>query len=257
MPLTMGHSLEFKHNLKQEQKQTNKLEQLLEHSYDLKLLHKNNEGNNGVILELDLEHFPKRERQKFCKFFDISPTEEEGVAVKMLKVYSASQAEKEFTAQTMAAEVINNDEELRGRVAVPKCYYGGDLNLESESFREKLEELGINPTAESLGMIMMEYVKGEDLGTFCFKQFIKINFEQYKELEGMKPETKVEEADLYLKSQSINQLIGSCHQLLGRKAKYQYFDDSPEAAQERNEISTMILRPLENKGLLKRKRCRY
>ena len=227
------------------------IEELLEKSFDLESLSKANEGHNGIILELDLGRFSAKEKREFCDYFQIPFGEDEEIAIKMLKIYRAGEAEKEFTAQERAARAINDQESLRNKVSIPECYFGGEMTIASETLKKKFEANGINIKSERLGMIMMDFIKGEDLGVFCYKKFIKIKFNEYRKIVGIDKgrEIKPEEYDLYLNGKSVDDLVLICHQILGIKAKYPYSDNSIEAQRERNDIANKILTPIENQGL--------
>lgn len=240
---------------KLETSENSSLEKLLEKLFDSQKLIKTNEGHKGVILELNLNDLSVKDREIFFEYFQITfnkDNKNEDVAFKILKVYRATEAEKEFTIQKKAAQVINSQKNLQGKVKIPECYFGGEIEIRSKSLQEKFKKNKINVTSDNkLGLIMMDFIKGQDLGMFCYKEFIKKNFNQYKELMGISQEREIkpEEYDLYLKNYSIDELILICHRILGIEAKYHFLDESLAAHQERDYIANKIINPIENQGL--------
>ncbi|MFA5020469.1 MAG: hypothetical protein WC517_00160 [Patescibacteria group bacterium] len=233
-----------------------RVEELLEKLFDSESINKVNEGHHGAIFELDFSGLSESEKQEFCRHFQIPISDAGEVAVKMLKLYQPREAEKEFLAQEKAVQAVNGREELRANVGIPECYFGGEISISGRPLKDKLEAAGINVATDHFGVIMMDFVKGEDLGIYCYKQFIKAHFDRFKELAGIEKEVAAEEYDLYLNGESIDNLILFCHRLLGVRAKYHYLDDSFEARQERSDIANKLLAGIENKGLFDRSKIK-
>lgn len=240
------------HHLEKKSEQSEKtvIENLLEKMFDLKAVNKINEGHHGIILELDFTDLSPTEKEEFCQYFNIPISEEGEVTIKMLKLYEPEKAEREFNCQVKAAELINQQNSLSEKVGVPECYFGGEISLTDSAIKEKLKSIGVDTKSDNFGVIMMDFIKGEDLGIYCYREFIKANFDEFKQKNGIESEIKTEDYDLYLNGLSIDDLILNCHEILGRKAKYHYLDNSYEAKKERSEISISILTKIENQGLI-------
>jgi thiamine kinase-like enzyme len=84
---------------------------------------------------------------------------------------------------------------------------------------------------------------------FVYKEFIKANFEKYKELYEVKSNVTGAEADIYLKDKTLNDLINICNYILGNQTKFHHLDDSFEARKERNDRAKMIIGKIEHRGL--------
>lgn len=225
------------------------IENLLDKLFLTEKIQKVNEGHNGVILKLDLRVFSPEERQDFCEHFGIPYGENDNLAIKMIKIYQAEQVKKEFSAQRKAAKLINSSDELNNLIGVPECYQGQEVALTKESLKQKLKDNDIDISSEKFSLIMMDFIEGEDLGMFCYKQYIKTNFEKFKELYEVRQEATEADIDLYLKDKSISDLINICNYISGGKSNHHYLDDSLEARQERNERAKLIIGRIENRGL--------
>lgn len=213
---------------------------------------KENEGHHGVILRLDLSSFSQQEITELEESLGFPIAKDADTAMKILKIYQAGEAEKEFSIQTKAVEAIDANADLKDRVSVPECYFGGELALSDDTLKSRLRDWGVT-MPDRVGVVIMDMVEGEDLGMFCYKEFIKAHFDRFKSYLGIiKKDIPPELYDDYLKGRSIEDLIYACHYILEFQAKYKYFDASYEAQQERSQVAKMLLENLENRGLLSR-----
>jgi len=211
---------------------------------------KENEGHHGIILRLDLSIFSPEELAELEQMLGFPIERDSETAVKVLKIYQKGEAEKEFSLQAEASDAVNNAQELNDKVGIPQCYFGGELSLSNDELKSRLRDWGV-ALPDRIGVVIMDMIEGEDLGIFCYKEFIKEHFDKFKSYLGIiKKDIPPEEYDSYLKGRSIEDLIYACHYILEFQAKYKYFDSSYEAQQERSQVAKMLLENLENRGLL-------
>ena len=130
-----------------------------------------NEGNNGVILEVDLSKpllIENKERPINNRIIEAEP--HKMIVGKILKIYSAGMGRREFEMQKMAREAIGRNEFVR----VPRAFFSKRLMIADNEFRKFLRSVGIDTAGQrtNVDMIAMEKVKGKDLDHFAYEQFI-------------------------------------------------------------------------------------
>lgn len=135
--------------------------------------HKINEGNEGIIAVVDSKTFDDKLFEK-----SLIQDKEKKLALKMMKVYSSpKQAEQEARLQKAAHKIAlewtkNRPEDLL-EVSVPEVYFGGQVDLKSEKLIDQLEEEGVAVKNGKVGVILMDYVAGEDFATHLYSEVVK------------------------------------------------------------------------------------
>ena len=144
------------------------------HLIEYTLLHsqKANEGNKGVILEFDLSKIsPEDLRLLLPADLELTP---ELLAAKVLKIYSPGQMANEAKMQERAYELINDQaEEGLDYAQVPRVYYSGEINLANDELDNYLESSSVNTVGGKAGIMLMDYIQGEDLATYVYKYLIR------------------------------------------------------------------------------------
>lgn len=126
-----------------------------------------NEGSEGVIATIDLRQLSPELRK-----FLVSEAELEGTkAIKLLKVFDRAKIEAEYTAQLAAYEALQGHE---GVAQVPRPYSWHDLPIKNEEQRNLVAgKLGYGQDDDRLAMLVMDFVDGDDIATFLFKEIIR------------------------------------------------------------------------------------
>ncbi len=144
------------------------------HLIEYTLLHsqKANEGNKGIILEFDLSKIsPEDLALLLPEDVEVGP---ELLAAKVLKIYSPGQMASEARTQERAYEIINEQgEEGLDYAQVPRVYYSGEINLAGSELDGYLESSGVNTVGGKAGIMLMDYIEGEDLATYIYKYLIR------------------------------------------------------------------------------------
>ncbi len=141
--------------------------------------HQINQGNNGVIGLIDTDDLSEEVEQYF---FKDKKFEDKKVAVKMLKIYSsANLAKQEGEVQKKAAELLKS----QGLdVTVPEVYFCDRVPVSSDTLRDQLTAAGIAVKEDGVGLILMDYIKGEDMAEHLFKEVIKRSPEMERHLQA-------------------------------------------------------------------------
>lgn len=205
-----------------------------------------NEGQKGIILELDTTNLPDEVRDYFSANLEDDGEDDEKIAVKLLKIYSGSEGRKEYDLQKKARKILK-EEKIEG-VKVPKPRNFRELSVSDEEVIKHLESLGIKiGPSKVVEIISMDLIRGRDLATLMYETYVR---EHEKDFQEMYPDLELEE---YLKQIDINSLINLVHHLAGIKTKYSNFDESPQASQERAHIARLINQDIAYKGILEKK----
>jgi len=123
-----------------------------------------NEGNNGVILFLNVELLDAG-MKKFCEEHDIDLGKEK--AVKVMKLYRSGAGKEEFRLHKKAFQVVGNDPDSVALIPRPVFYRDFEL---SEAARERVSEVTGKASAERAEIIVMDFVQGEDLAEVLLKE---------------------------------------------------------------------------------------
>lgn len=128
------------------------------------------EGREGVLFYLRLEELPKdvskavREQTPF--------KEGEKQALKVLKVYGKGKGVHEFAMQKAAHEMLTPYRDNPDYADVPEPTFYDDIPV-SESMRANLESVGMRDVGDSIEVIMMEHIEGEDVATHLYKEALR------------------------------------------------------------------------------------
>ena len=219
------------------------LDHMLEQILNSKAAIKVNEGNKGIILELDTTNLPNEANDYFLVDLADDGEEDETIAVKLLKIYAGTEGRDEYDLQKKARRVLKA-EKIKG-VRVPKPRNFRELTIQNDEVIKHLESMGIKIGLDGIvEIISMDFVPGRDLATIMYEAYVRNHKADFQKAY---PDLELED---YLKQININDLINLVHRLAGVKNKYSNFDDSPEAAQERNEIDKIISQNVIHQGLI-------
>ncbi len=125
--------------------------------------HKKNEGNNGVIFKLELQD-PNNENETV------------EYAGKLLKVGSYEDLKAEYDNQIAAYEIL--EEEIANGAdpskysKIPRPCFCFHLELDDE-LKKHLQEEGIKSSGDTQGLLLMDWIDGEDVATHLFKEALK------------------------------------------------------------------------------------
>lgn len=131
-----------------------------------------NEGMNGVIVRVQLQDFPEKDRAvalrsgMFGEFAD-------DAAVKVLKIYREEAAKIEYRHQFLVREALTRAANRGEMVAsVPEPHMVHTMTLPNGALRDAYRSLTKIPTLEDrVSCISMEFIPGEDLGTYVWRQY--------------------------------------------------------------------------------------
>src|SRR3989339_159262 len=205
-----------------------------------------NEGNNGVVLEVEFSKLPAEIQ---AGLFGIHPdlAENNGESVfKILKIYTGGQGKKEFELQQDACQILA-DSEISG-VSVPKPEMYRDLEIKEGGTAKLLEDWGIKVGDDKrIEILSMDLVKGYDLATWIYRQFI---LQHPQVIKRAFPDFDFEGIAQNIQSMDIDSLVDLVCKVVGFKHKYRHLDDSSEAIEERRQLALTIKEKLEHKSLL-------
>ena len=222
------------------------LEQLLTSEAAVKI----NEGNNGIILEVDTSGLADEVREYFsADTEDDGADEEDKVAVKLLKIYTGTEGRQEYEMQRKARRILKA-EKVEG-ASVPRTRNFRELKIENDEIINHLKSLGLKIGSDRIiEVLSMDLVHGQDLATLMYKAYVR---KHEADFQKAYPDLEVED---HLKGLDINSLIGLVHHLAGIKTKHSNFDDSILANYERNEIAKIIGQEVAYQGLLEKKQTK-
>lgn len=227
------------------QEQEMLLDQMLEHILTSEAAIKINEGNKGIILELDTTDLPEEVKDYFSQNLEEEEEEEDKLAVKIVKIYTGTEGRHEYDLQRQARKIIK-EEKIAG-VNVPKPRNFRALTITDDNIIEHLKSLGIKIGPEKkVEIIAMDFVPGKDVATLMYEEYVRHHAADFYVAY---PELDLEE---YLKQLNINDLINLVHRLAGIKTKYGNFDDSFAANLERHQIAKLISQDIAYRGLLEK-----
>ena len=144
-----------------------------------------NEGNNGVIAELNLLSLP----ESFLTLLqDINPhiniAEREKLATKILKIYSPGSGKREALMHKYAYDLINSQENKEDFVRIPELLLHKEITLHNPEVKSMLEANNINTNLNKVDILIMDLIDGYDLITYLYKIIIK----NHSELVHLKQE---------------------------------------------------------------------
>lgn len=122
-----------------------------------------NEGKNGVIFRVGPESVPQQLRHQLHI--------ENDQALKILKIYASGKAEREFTAQQMAYDLVESNRESNPDIGyVPKPVDFRKLKIKQNTKDQLNRDMHASISGDEAEVLMMDYVEnGEDLATVLYK----------------------------------------------------------------------------------------
>ncbi len=148
-----------------------------------------NEGANSVI---GLINFSELDERLIDYFFQgkEKPSNEK-LAIKMLKVYTdANLAKSEGELQIKARELLA-DNPIPG-VDVPEVYFCDSVPVMSDDLKNHLIAEGIDLEDNKIGVVLMDFIEGEDMLTYLYKEALKkyqvVKPEENKKLLSFSPD---------------------------------------------------------------------
>lgn len=131
-----------------------------------------NEGMNGAIFRIDLENLPK-EDAAIALDAGIFGERDAISAIKVLKVYRENAASSEYKNHRLVDGVLQDASRRGLRVAsVPELYALHTIHLPNKEAHDAYKALtGMPDLSERVSCIGMEFIEGEDLGSFLWRQY--------------------------------------------------------------------------------------
>lgn len=127
-----------------------------------------NEGNSGFILRFNFEDIQPELIEDLKKHgIEIKDNQ----AAKILKVYNIADAEREFTLQKRAYESVAAHAGDPAYAGVPRPYFARNVEVSSAT-RELLKSKNVK-VGDHVGVIMMDFVPGDDLATKLLKEVMR------------------------------------------------------------------------------------
>jgi hypothetical protein len=162
--------------------------------------HRINEGADGVIGLIDMADLDDSLKEDFFSRQNKEKPVNEKLASKMLKVYSkANLAHEEGKIQKDARELLLKNP-IEG-VSVPEVYFSDSVSVISETLKNHLKADEVSVDNNEVGVVLMDFIEGEDMMTYIYKEAIKIykvvNPEEDKKQLDFMPE--LAEVDQHLK----------------------------------------------------------
>mgnify|MGYP000257919112 CR=1 FL=1 len=140
------------------------LSELLKHNAK-----KINEGNNGVIFRLDIRATTPQSLEILRELGLESGSEQ---AAKILKFAVPGTIDQEVEMQRYAYEAIQKEPKDKKIARVPKLASFRKVPVD-EVLKSVLESQGIKIQGDEVEVIIMDLVKGDDLGTILYREIIK------------------------------------------------------------------------------------
>lgn len=139
--------------------------------YALLRSRKTNEGNKGVILEFNLSKMSQADlRLLLPADVEVTP---DLLAAKILKIFSPGKIAGEAKMQDRAYDLVNDPKNENLPLAkVPRVYFNDEITLHNNELDHYLESSGVNTVGGKIGIMLMDYVAGEDLATHLYRHII-------------------------------------------------------------------------------------
>lgn len=131
-----------------------------------------NEGNNGIILEIDVSKLNEED----LELLGINLGNKNGSVFKILKIESSNALQQEYKMQKNAFEVLkqyNDSNQSNVNIAkVPEIYFAMDINISSKpNILEFLGKHGIK--SNNINLMLMDEVSGQDLACEIYEKIIE------------------------------------------------------------------------------------
>ncbi len=120
-----------------------------------------NEGEDGVIYKVDTQNAEAAAEIKALEELGIKLGGEQ--AIKLFKLYHPDKAREEYEIQKEARDLLENKkEEGKSYAGIAKPYLHKDISIHPE-IKAKLREDLVEPAEDRVGIIVMDYIEGEEL----------------------------------------------------------------------------------------------
>ncbi len=130
-----------------------------------------NAGKNAVILKLfNNELSPEVRKVMAAEESEDNP--EGSVSIKALKIYNPGDAEKEYDALVEARRIVQESEDTDSLARIPRAYGHYEIPV-GAALKEFLNNSGAQLTGEKAGLIVMDYIEGEDLAAVLHREYLK------------------------------------------------------------------------------------
>lgn len=163
-----------------DQVERQEVEELIDNLLEIAVIesHKINEGNNGLIATIDISDLP----QEIIDFALEQPhlqntklQDKAEVAIKILKIYTNGAAKAEYEAQLQAYNLLtqakkDNPDKQYAQVPVPMLYRKLEMN---DDIEQSLKAKGVENPSDAVEVILMDYIKGDDLATLLYKEVLR------------------------------------------------------------------------------------
>lgn len=133
-----------------------------------------NEGNNGIIAELNLLELPPSFLallQEMNPHMNIEGREK--LATKILKIYSPGAGKREALMHQYAYDLIKQQENPDDYVRVPELLLHKEINIHNPEVSTALAANNVNTSFNKVEILIMDLIKGDDLITYLYKVVIK------------------------------------------------------------------------------------
>jgi hypothetical protein len=144
-----------------------------------------NEGNDGIILELDINDFSPEARSHF--FPGEKDNSDNTLIAKTLKIFTPGSISREFESNKNAYDLVESESakpENKGKFAkIVRPYFSKELDIEDESIKKKLKSLGVK-NQEKVSILIEDYIAGENFSLHVFKKMM----DEIPFLAGLKKE---------------------------------------------------------------------
>lgn len=189
-----------------------------------------NEGQNGIILKLNknekclvLEKIKELEKKE-------NINKESEKTIKILKVFNFENLKEEFENLKEAYSIVNTQIDKEKYCNIPFPIFLKEIDLD-KNLKEKIKEYGVKSIDEKIGIMVMEYVKGEDLFNFLAKKVIDKN--NQKEQDNFAPEY------FYNEQTSLEEFTRDLNFILKWEELGEFNGLSKKEAEERIEITKL------------------
>ncbi|MCX6778639.1 MAG: phosphotransferase [Candidatus Magasanikbacteria bacterium] len=137
----------------------------------LRRAEKINEGNNGIICLINIKDIPELEAlRKTLGKREINLDQKQ--AIKILKIYKPGTGQKEFELQKKAHEILTAAN-VANTARIPSPIMFRDVAIETAT-QDRLNTMGSKSNSNRAEVIIMDYIPGDDLATFLFREAVKM-----------------------------------------------------------------------------------
>ncbi|MFW0838045.1 MAG: hypothetical protein ACKKL5_03520 [Candidatus Komeilibacteria bacterium] len=131
-----------------------------------------NEGNNGIINQLQLDQLAPEILNYFREASDGQINEQESVATKLLKVYSPEVGKTEAARQQQAYKIWEAAEDKSALAKVPRLLFYKEITIKNQELLERLSNDGVHAMDGKVAVLVMDFIEGEDLAMYLVKQIV-------------------------------------------------------------------------------------